>query len=737
MSLPTSDESTSSSSNYEQRVLFPDIQRDDIQVGDHIGVGTFGAVFSGNWTLPDGNQRTIALKKVFVLEKEAEILSKIRHKNIIQFYGICKATGNDYFIVTEYAERGSLYDFIHSEESLNLSNGGINSFDFVVKWASQIANGIQYLHYDAVDTIIHRDLKSKNVVLDKNLVCKICDFGTSKDLTHSCTAPSWGGTAAWMSPEMILQSEGLTTATDVWSYGVVLWEILSKEVPYKDYSEFKIFTLITQSGITLAIPPSCPTPLKQLMNNCWKMTPKDRTNMRQIQGELNRLVGNQKMMDECEKFMELEDWKTEIAKQEKNVEKMRKDLEKRREQLEIREKALKQRMKVEQAVMDSARHPPEDVHQWSEHHTSHWVETVLGRVANDKKFLDRVNAAVFRNRITGARLLEMTQNDLEHLGVHKVGSRIELMKMIRKLGDTQKALHAFPTLEQAKHIEMSLKTEKESAGHLANGVDIVIIVGMYVRKMNSTRRKFKFYSDSDWIDETDIPVKSKSKHASSLIKTVCFSVIDDNTKKPINEPACSISSGMTTNPDWITVDTNDDVKIKVIVSVYYADSVTQPRNSEIIEVVTSLEESRILEERHVHLRLRRSSSSASISTPSPVITPVYHPFGHLNNGFHHTTSSPQLRGFWHRKQAGMNRHGLTETELSSLQEHMRTPSPDKQSEQNVVTPIPKMTRRRRTTTSNSEEPDVKEPENRARRIHVHGGKDKWNWKQGKSRPKFS
>lgn len=67
-----------------------------------------------------------------------------------------------------------------------------------------------------------------------------------------------------------------------------------------------------------------------------------------------------------------------------------------------------------------------------------------------------MNAAVFRNRITGARLLGMTQNDLEHLGVHKVGSRIELMKMIRKLADTQKALHNFPTLEQAKRIEMTL-----------------------------------------------------------------------------------------------------------------------------------------------------------------------------------------------------------------------------------------------------------------------------------------
>ncbi|CAI2347784.1 unnamed protein product [Caenorhabditis sp. 36 PRJEB53466] len=734
MSLPSSEESTSSSTNLDQKSVFPDIHRDHIELGDHIGVGTFGAVFSGHWTLPDGGKRTIALKKVFVLEKEAEILSKIRHKNIIQFYGICKSAGTDFFIVTEFAENGSLYDYIHSEVATMPC--GSNCFETTVRWASQISNGIQYLHYDAVDTIIHRDLKSKNVVLDKNLVCKICDFGTSKDLTHSFTAPSWGGTAAWMSPEMILQSEGLTTATDVWSYGVVLWEILSREVPFENLSEFKIFTLITQSGITLAIPPSCPTPLQHLMKSCWKMTPKDRANMREIQNELNRILGNRKVMEECEKFMELEDWKTEIEKQAKSVEKMRQDLEKRREQLEIRENALKARLNAEQAILDAVRHPPEDVHLWSEHHTAHWIENVLARVANDKKYLNRVNAAVFRNRITGARLLEMTQNDLEHLGVHKLGSRIELMKMIRKLKESQRTLHNFPTLEQAKRIELSLKTQSnEAAGVLVNQVDLVIIVGMYVRRIDETRRKFKFYADSDWLNDHEIPSKSPSKHASAFIKTVCFSVLDNVTKKPINEPACSISSGMTTNPDWITVDTDEEVAIKVIVSVYYADAVTQPRNTEIVEVVTSLEDSKILVERHVHLRLRRSSSSASVSTASP-ITPVYHPFGqhHLNNAFHHATSSPQLRGFWHRKQTGLARHGLTETELSSLQEHLRTPSPEHPAD---IVMVPKSTRRRRTTTANSEENDSKEPENRARRVHVHGGKDKWNWKKGKSKPKFS
>uniref|UniRef100_A0A8R1ETJ1 Protein kinase domain-containing protein n=1 Tax=Caenorhabditis japonica TaxID=281687 RepID=A0A8R1ETJ1_CAEJA len=139
MSLTSSEESTNSSSpTSDRKSLFPDIQREHIQIGDHIGVGSFGAVFNGIWTRPDGTQRTIALKKVFVLEKEAEILSKIRHKNIIQFYGICKASGNDFFIVTEFAERGSLYDYIHSEvESMSSTSSAI-SFDVVVKWTCQV-----------------------------------------------------------------------------------------------------------------------------------------------------------------------------------------------------------------------------------------------------------------------------------------------------------------------------------------------------------------------------------------------------------------------------------------------------------------------------------------------------------------------------------------------------------------------------------------------------------------------
>lgn len=92
----------------------------------------------------------------------------------------------------EFAANGSLFDYLHNQKHGNLH------FTSILDWATEIAQGVHYLHYEAPDVIIHRDLKSKNVVLGKDNICKLCDFGTSKNLTHSQTAPTWGGTAAWM-----------------------------------------------------------------------------------------------------------------------------------------------------------------------------------------------------------------------------------------------------------------------------------------------------------------------------------------------------------------------------------------------------------------------------------------------------------------------------------------------------------------------------------------------------------
>ncbi|EPB70831.1 protein tyrosine kinase [Ancylostoma ceylanicum] len=456
-------------------------------------------VFCGTWHYAPGEERVVALKKVFVLEKEAQILSKIRHRNIIHFYGICKSL-SDFFIVTDYAENGSLFDYLHNDK--------IASIDFTttLKWAEQIAQALHYLHFEATDTIIHRDLKSKNVVIDGKLVCKICDFGTSKDLTHSCTAPTWGGTAAWMSPEIIKQNEMLTTATDVWSYGVVLWEMLSKEVPYKEFTEYRIYTLITEKGVTLAIPENCPQKLKTLMEKCWKMNPKERLNMKEILGELHNISKNSETQKECCEFLEKENWHEETIKQKEQVEKMRKNLEKRIVKLQSTEKIMQNRIRNE-AIID----------------------------AQEADFVERVQAAIFRHRITGARLLEISQKDLEYLGINKLGTRIEVMR------------------------------KEHGHAHIPNQVtstaSIILILGMNLRTTDNTRR-FKFYVD---IDYNEIEFNYHD------LRPLNFLLATGIGYKAICEPAFSNNFPFVMS-EYVTADENTG-NVKVTANIYFEDFV--------------------------------------------------------------------------------------------------------------------------------------------------------------------
>ncbi|VDK54297.1 unnamed protein product [Anisakis simplex] len=206
---------------------------------------------------------------------QADILARIRHPNIIQFFGVSEGDLG-FIIVTELAEGGSLYSYLHNPENPKID------FKQTITWALEIARGVRYLHYEAPVTIIHRDLKSGNIVLSGEGVCKLCDFGLSKILTHSCTPSSFVGTVPWMSPELITQENKISKAIDVWSYAVVLWEIISREVPYSGLGPFRIMELVTQKGSTLAIPASCPASFERLLRKCWRMNPEERCNMHQI-----------------------------------------------------------------------------------------------------------------------------------------------------------------------------------------------------------------------------------------------------------------------------------------------------------------------------------------------------------------------------------------------------------------------------------------------------------------------
>ncbi|UYV85135.1 MAP3K13 [Cordylochernes scorpioides] len=164
-----------------------------------IGSGAQGAVFLG--TL-DG--QLVAVKKVREqVETQIDSLRGLRHPNIVNFRGVCSQPPC-YCIIMEYCPYGQLYDTLHSGRAVEPKT--------IYNWTHQIALGMEYLHKNR---IIHRDLKSPNVLIGYDEVLKISDFGTSRTWPEVSTKMSFVGTVAWMAPEVI-RHEKCSAKVDVW-----------------------------------------------------------------------------------------------------------------------------------------------------------------------------------------------------------------------------------------------------------------------------------------------------------------------------------------------------------------------------------------------------------------------------------------------------------------------------------------------------------------------------------------
>ncbi|CAI4229175.1 unnamed protein product [Auanema sp. JU1783] len=626
------------STNYVPNA-FPEIKFDTIKLGQQIGRGSFGSVHVGTWFITEEIQKIVALKKVFVLEKEAEILSKIRHRNIIEFYGISNTNSNVY-ILTEYAENGSLYDYLHKIDSPK------NDFVRILEWATQISSALVYLHYEAVTTIIHRDLKSRNVVLDAKFACKICDFGTSKDLTQSFASNSWVGTAAWMSPELIKQSEKITIATDVWSYGVVLWEMLSHEVPFKDFSEFQVYTQISEQGITLAIPEQCPIPLKEILYGCWKMVPKERFSMKIIKEKLEAMARSTNLQEQCQTFLDRENWSEVINGQKEEIQKLKKALEKNKELLHAKDRALRKKSQ-ETAIREVLGKAPENVALWTEHDTARWIKDILEKKLEEDE-LNIITENVMKHRITGNRLLIMDEKELEKLALTKIGSRIEIQKNLRELiGNHQRALN-FPSLHEAAIIDKTTKLGRDPLNMRRTSThDITLLLGFTTWSTGKVIR-FKFYIDSDWkhADETT------NQPTYKMIKSACFSVYDCKTNNLLNEPECHLCTSPMISMNWLTKDSNIE-SVRVIANAQFADAVCEPRSAEMLAIVSFMEKNQIVVERPVQLRLGHRNKGSFSSSPGG-------------------SQRSHLRGAW-QKKASESKHELYEDELSNLRIPLITP----------------------------------------------------------------
>ncbi|XP_064207814.1 mitogen-activated protein kinase kinase kinase 11-like [Anguilla rostrata] len=288
----------------------------ELSLEEVIGVGGFGKVYRGTWrgelvavkAARQDPDEDISVTAQNVLQ-EARLFAMLDHPNIITLKGVCLLEPN-LCLIMEYASGGAL--------SRALAGRRIPPH-VLVNWAVQIARGMLYLHSEAIVPVIHRDLKSNNILLAQAIenermegkTLKITDFGLAREW-HKTTKMSAAGTYAWMAPEVI-KSSTFSKGSDVWSYGVLLWELLTGEVPYRGIDGLAVAYGVAVNKLTLPIPSTCPEPFAQLMAECWDQDPHHRPSFATILAQLTAL--KQQVLEEMppDSFHSLqEDWKLEI-----------------------------------------------------------------------------------------------------------------------------------------------------------------------------------------------------------------------------------------------------------------------------------------------------------------------------------------------------------------------------------------------------------------------------------------
>ncbi|XP_078068784.1 ephrin type-A receptor 7 isoform X3 [Mustelus asterias] len=264
-----------------------------IKIERVIGAGEFGEVCSGRLKLPGKRDVPVAIKtlKVGFTEKqrrdflcEASIMGQFDHPNVVHLEGVV-TRGKPIMIVIEYMENGALDAFLRKHD-------GQFTVIQLVGMLRGIAAGMRYL---ADMGYVHRDLAARNILVNSNLVCKVSDFGLSRIVEDDPEAvyTTTGGKipVRWTAPEAI-QYRKFTSASDVWSYGIVMWEVMSYgERPYWDMSNQDVIKAI-EEGYRLPAPMDCPPGLHQLMLDCWQQERSERPKFDQIVGILDKMIRN-------------------------------------------------------------------------------------------------------------------------------------------------------------------------------------------------------------------------------------------------------------------------------------------------------------------------------------------------------------------------------------------------------------------------------------------------------------
>ncbi|XP_026814901.1 fibroblast growth factor receptor 4-like isoform X1 [Rhopalosiphum maidis] len=295
-----------------------EFSRDNLSLGKTLGEGAFGKVLRGeaDGILCENVMSTVAVKmlkdghtdtEMMDLVSEMEMMKMIgKHVNIINLLGCCTQDGPLYVLV-EFALHGNLRDFLrqHRPSSGYEPAIGSNLKDTLtqkdlVSFAYQVARGMEYL---ASRKCIHRDLAARNVLVSEDFVMKIADFGLARDIQNQeYYRKTTDGRlpVKWMAPEALFHRV-YTNQSDVWSYGVLLWEIMTLGgTPYPSVPNMEQLFNLLQSGHRMEKPSCCSLEIYMIMRDCWSYHPNERPMFDELVESLDQILSvtaNQEYVD--------------------------------------------------------------------------------------------------------------------------------------------------------------------------------------------------------------------------------------------------------------------------------------------------------------------------------------------------------------------------------------------------------------------------------------------------------
>lgn len=246
------------------------IESSEVRLGRRLGGGSFGDVYEAMYQFqkiavkqyvgiplrPDDRAKMVA---------EIALMASLKHKYLLAFLGVIELPSGAPSLVMEYGEKGSLYEYLGTHEDIPWS--------WRLRVADELARGLAYLHQKK---FLHQNIKSLNVMLDDGLHAKWCDFGLPLLKQHATATQShWGqmvGSARWMAPELFLDDPVVNQKSDIWSYGMVLFELATQAVPYQKLNERQVMFRLAQHEAE-EVPEQCKQRVPKfaaLMEVCWR-----------------------------------------------------------------------------------------------------------------------------------------------------------------------------------------------------------------------------------------------------------------------------------------------------------------------------------------------------------------------------------------------------------------------------------------------------------------------------------